>query len=383
METPSDRSLLSIPDPAGRIPDEDRIPVAVVGATGAVGQRMLLMLEAHPWFRVTAVHASERSAGRPYREAAGWIQNHPIPASIAELGVETVERIPDVPIAFSALDASVAGAVETAIASAGVLVVSNARSHRMDPTVPLLVPEVNPDHLELLDEQGFPGAGGIITNPNCSTIAVAMALAPLHRAFRIEAVQVTTLQALSGAGSTGLSAMAIHDNVIPFIDGEEEKLEAEPLKILGSLERDAESATVRAASFDVSAQCTRVPVSDGHLASLSVRFTDRPSPAEVERVLDEFRGVPQEHGLPLAPRRPIHLVRDRAGPQPRRHAGLEGGMAVSVGRVRSCPILGIRMVALAHNMIRGAAGGAILCAELALAEGCIEGLGPPVPVDDR
>jgi aspartate-semialdehyde dehydrogenase len=383
MNSLPDRPLLAIPDLARRIPDENRIPVAVVGATGAVGQRLILLLDAHPWFRVSAVTASPRSAGRPYGDVVNWVQGQPIPAAIYGMTVETADEPPGVPIAFSALDASVAGPVETALAADGILVVSNARSHRMDPTVPLLVPEVNPDHLALLDTQSFPGGGGIVTNPNCSTIGLAMALAPLHRAFRVEAVQVTTLQAMSGAGMTGLPALAIHDNVVPFIAGEEEKLEAEPLKILGELERDAEGCTVRAAELDISAQCTRVPVSDGHLATLSVRLTDRPSIAEVTRALEEFRGPPQEHGLPLAPRRPIHVIAELQGPQPRRHAGLEGGMAVSIGRLRPCPVLDLRMVVLSHNTVRGAAGGSVLCAELALAEGRVNGLKPPVPVDDR
>jgi aspartate-semialdehyde dehydrogenase len=383
MVSLADGALLSVPEQTRRIPEEDRIPVAVVGATGAVGQRMLLLLDAHPWFRVTAVSASPRSAGRPYHEVVPWAQERPIPPAVAAMKVGSTDEVPDVPIAFSALDASVAGPVETALASAGLLVVSNARSHRMDPTVPLLVPEVNPDHLALLETQPFPAPGGIVTNPNCSTIGLVMALAPLHRAFRIEAVQVTTLQAMSGAGMTGLSALAIHDNVIPWIDGEEEKLESEPRKILGALKRGGADRTVRSADITISAQCTRVPVSDGHLATVSMRFVDQPSIEDAKVVLEAFRGAPQEHGLPLAPRRPIHVVPEPQGPQPRRHAGLEGGMAVSVGRLRPCPVLDLRMVVLSHNTVRGAAGGSVLCAELALAEGRVHGRKPPVPVDDR
>jgi aspartate-semialdehyde dehydrogenase len=381
MPTPSETDRPLHADPAGRIADEDRIPVAVVGATGAVGQRMLRLLASHPWFRVTAVTASDRSAGRPYAEVVRWMQPTSMPPRVASLEVGRVQEVRDAVLAFSALDATVAGPVETALASTGVLVVTNAQSHRMDEHVPLLVPEVNAGHLALLERQSFPRGGGIVANPNCSAVGIALALAPLHRAFGLEAVHVTTLQGLSGAGAGGLSAQAIHDNVIPFIEGEEEKLESEPLRILGELDR--KRASVRAAEFTLSAQCTRVPVSHGHTATLSLRFRDAPSPQAAADVLRNFRGAPQEHGLPFAPRRPIHLVDDDAGPQPRLHADLEGGMAVAVGRIRSCPLQDLRMVVLSHDTLRGAAGGALLCAELALAEGRVRGLKPPVPVDDR
>ncbi len=348
--------------------------MAVLGATGAVGQRMVRLLDAHPWFRVALLTGSERSAGRRYDEAAQWTQDAPIPTAAAALRVGTNRDAVSagLPLAFSALDASVAGDVEREVAGSGTLVVSNARNHRMDPGVPLLVPEVNPDHLSLLDGAGGGAgarAGGIITNPNCSTIGIVMALAPLHRAVGVEAVHATTLQAISGAGMPGIPALSIHDNVVPFIAGEEEKLEREPAKILGEPGRPAR--------IRVSAQCTRVPVTDGHTAALSVKLGAPLAPDEAARLLAAFRGRPQELGLPSAPAAPIVVHGAEDAPQPRRHAGLGGGMAVSVGRIRPCPILDLRMVVLSHNTVRGAAGGAILCAELALAEGRVHGVTVP------
>ena len=348
----------------------DRIPVAVLGATGGVGQRFIRLLAHHPWFRVTAVTASERSEGRPYGEAVQWAQDAAIPADVVELPVLPTEVGPEVPIVFSALDASVAGPVETEFASAGVMVVTNARNHRMDPDVPLLVPEVNATHLELLKAQTFPNGGGIVANPNCSTIGLVLPLHALHRAFGVRQVNVVTLQAISGAGIPGVSSVAILDNVVPFIGGEEEKLENETRKILGELN----GSGVREADMTVSAQCTRVPVLDGHLEMVSVALEGSPSPAEVKEVLSAFRGEPQELELPSAPRQPIHVLEEESHPQPRLHRDLEGGMAVSVGRIRECPLLGTKMVLLSHNTIRGAAGGAILCAELAVAQGRVAGV---------
>lgn len=356
-----------------------RIPVGILGATGVVGQRLVRLLEDHPWFRLATVTASDRSAGMPYAEAARWIQSGPIPEEAARLKVRPTEPMAGVPLVFSALDSSVAGPLEERFAGAGILVVSNARNHRMDAQVPLLVPEVNPGHLDLMDVQDYPEGGGIITNPNCSTIGLSLVLGPLHAAFGVEAVQVVTLQALSGAGLPGHAALEMQDNVIPFISGEEEKLEEETLKILGS--RGEEGITP--AGFTVSAQCTRVPVSDGHTALVSVRFADPVSPEEAAALLASFRGVPQELGLPFAPRRPIHVLSDPRHPQPRLHRDLEQGMAASVGRIRPCRINHLRMAILSHNTVRGAAGGALLCGELAVAEEKIPGVRPPVPTDDR
>lgn len=351
------------------------IPVGVLGATGAVGQRLLTLLADHPWFRPAFLAASERSAGRPYREAAAWGQSAPVPDNVAEIEVRTVDDVPPaagLPLVYSALDASVAGPAELALARAGHLVVSNARSHRMDPTVPLLVPEVNPDHLGLLKAQGHDG-GGIVTNPNCSTIGLTMALAPLHDRFGLDAVQVVTLQALSGAGLGGPGALTMADNVVPYIPGEEEKLEREPHKILGRLG----DAGVAPAAFPVSAHCTRVPVTDGHLACVSVRLARSASLADVRSAWTEWRGEPQERQLPSAPRAPLRYIEDEAGPQPRLHRELDGGMAVSVGRLRPDSILDVRFVCLSHNTIRGAAGGALLCGELAAARGLVPGAEAP------
>ena len=349
---------------------DDRIPVGVLGATGSVGQRFIQLLTNHPWFRLTAVTASERSAGRTYADAVQWAQEDPIPEDVAGLTVLPTEVGPDVPIVFSALDAGIAGPVETEFASAGVMVVTNARNHRMDADVPLLVPEVNAPHLEMLSRQTFPGGGGIIANPNCSTIGLVIPLQALHRAFGVRQVNVVTLQAISGAGIPGVSSMAILDNVVPYIGGEEEKLESETRKILGGLN----GSGFQDAQVDVSAQCTRVPVLNGHLEMVSVSLVGSPVPSDVSEALGSFTGEPQDLDLPSAPRRPIHVLTDQSHPQPRLHRDLENGMAVSVGRVRECPLMGVKMALLSHNTIRGAAGGAILCAELAVAQDRISGV---------
>ena len=352
---------------------DERIPVGVLGATGSVGQRFVRMLAGHPWFRVTAVTASDRSAGRPYAEAVRWLQDTPIPQEVAGLTVLPTAVGPDVPIMFSALDSGVAGPVETDFAKAGVMVVSNAKNHRMDPDVPLLVPEVNAAHLALLDEQGFPEGGGIVTNPNCSTIGLVIPLRALDIAFGVRQVNVVTLQAISGAGVPGVASMEIMDNVIPYIGGEEDKLEKETRKILGAFQNGG----IREAEITVSAQCTRVPVMDGHLEMVSIGLARPASPAEVRAALAEFSGEPQELDLPTAPRKPIHVLDGADHPQPRLHRELDKGMAVSVGRIRECPLLDVKLALLSHNTIRGAAGGALLCAELAAAQGRIAGLQIP------
>ena len=352
---------------------DDRIPVGVLGATGSVGQRFVRLLHDHPWFRVAAVTASERSAGRPYGEAVQWAQEEFLPPEIAALEVLPTEPGFDAPLVFSALDASVAGEVESRFASEGVFVVSNARSHRMDPDVPLLVPEANPGHLDLLDTQSFPEGGGIVTNPNCSTIGLILPLRALHDAFGVRQVHVVTLQAISGSGIPGIPSMQILDNVVPYISGEEGKLEKETLKILGDLDGGA----IRNAEFIVSAQCTRVPVFDGHLEMVSVGLERPADPDEAIEVMSAFRGVPQELELPSAPLRPIHVLDGEDHPQPRLHRNLERGMAVSVGRVRPCSLFSLKMGLLSHNTVRGAAGGALLCAELALAQGRIPGIRRP------
>lgn len=352
----------------------ERIPVGVLGATGAVGQRFVSLLEAHPWFEVVWLGASERSAGQSYEEAARWIQDTPLPAEVAGRSVAECEP-PDeeIPLFFSALDSSVAGPLETRFAESGRLVVSNARNHRMDPDVPLLVPEVNADHLALLDRQSF-GGGGIITNPNCSTIGLVLALKPLHDRFGIEKVHVVTLQALSGAGVPGVASMEIADNVIPFIGGEEEKLESEPLKILG----DLEDGGVREAEIRIGAHCTRVPVTDGHTESIAVTLREPASAEDVVAAWNAWSGEPQRLGLPSAPERPVRYLPGAADPQPRLHRNLGRGMTVAVGRLRADPLFDWSFFGLSHNTVRGAAGGALLCAELAVARGVLDGISPPV-----
>jgi aspartate-semialdehyde dehydrogenase len=345
----------------------ERIDVGILGATGAVGQQFIALLAGHPWFRVSWLAASERSAGKRYGDLA-WRLPAALPAEVARLEVAALDAIDKSPsILFSALDSSVAGEAETAYASAGRLVVSNAKNHRMDPLVPLLIPEVNPDHLSLLDDQrkarGLKGTGGIVTNPNCSAINIALVLGAL-RQFEITKMLVTTLQALSGAGYPGVPSLDAVGNVIPYIGGaEEEKIETETRKLLGTYENGA----VQFAPFVVSASVNRVPVPDGHTAVMSLELAKKPSIEEVSAALAGFTAEPQQRGLPMAPNPPIvvHAAQDR--PQPRLDVHLGRGMTVTVGRIRPCPILGYKMVALGHNLVRGAAGAALLNAELIVA----------------
>jgi aspartate-semialdehyde dehydrogenase len=347
-----------------------KIPVAVLGATGAVGQRFIQLLAGHPWFEVAEVAASDRSAGKPYREAATWRQATALPDDVAGLTVRTVEGPFRSRLLFSGLDSSVAGEAEESLARQGHLVVSNARNHRMDPDVPLLIPEVNPDHLAALEAQRKRQGGGcIVTNPNCSVIGFAMALAPLHRAFGVEAAVVVTLQALSGAGYPGVASLDATDNVVPYIGGgEEEKIEAEPRKILGRFE----GGRFVDADFTLSASVHRVAVTDGHTMAAFVRLRRKARPEDAREALAAFRGEPQERKLPSAPQRPIHVLDGADRPQPRLDRDRENGMAVSVGRVRPDAIFDLRLEALVHNTIRGAAGAAILNAELMHARGLLQ-----------
>jgi len=347
---------------------ERRIDVGVLGATGMVGQQFVLQLANHPWFRLTWLGASERSAGQRYGEAAPWRLPTPPPREVAEMRVEAAQPGNAPELVFSAMDASVAGEIEQAFARSGHVVVSNSRNHRLDADVPLLIPEVNGDHIGLIAKQralrGWPGA--IVTNPNCSTVFLAMALAPL-RVFGLQSVIVTTLQALSGAGYPGVASLDAVANVIPFIDGEEAKMETETKKILGALAGDH----IEPHPVAVSAQTTRVPVINGHTESIAVSLEARPSIDDVREALLRFSGPPQRHGLPTAPLQPIVYLPEQNRPQPRLDVDRDHGMTVSIGRLRTCPVLGYKFIALGHNTVRGAAGAAALNAELLVAEGVL------------
>jgi len=339
-----------------------KFPVGILGATGAVGQRFVQLLADHPWFEVVELAASDRSAGKPYREACTWRLSGVPPEAAGATTVTTCEGPFRAKVLFSGLDSSVAGEVEAALADKGCAVISNARNHRMDPDVPLLIPEINPDHLDALTVQRQRTRGGyIVTNPNCSVVGLAMALAPLHRAFGVKEVAVATLQALSGAGYPGVASMDVADNIVPYIGGgEEEKIEAEPRRILGRFDGKA----FVPAPFPISAAVHRVAVSDGHTMAVFLRLERKASAADAVRALAEFRGEPQERRLPTAPRQPIHVLDAPDRPQPRLDRDREGGMAVSVGRVREDRTFDLKLEALVHNTIRGAAGAAILNAEL-------------------
>jgi aspartate-semialdehyde dehydrogenase len=348
-----------------------RIPVGILGATGAVGQKFVKLLEKHPWFELADVAASDRSAGKKYAEAVSWRQYSPIPGFLKDTTVKACEPDLDCRVVFSGLDSSIAGEVEEKFARAGYIVLSNSRNHRMDDDVPLLVPEVNHEHLELISVQrrhrGWSGA--IVTNPNCSVAGLVMPLAALHRAFGVNRLVVATLQALSGAGYPGPSAIDLVGNVLPYIGGgEEEKVETEPLKILGKLEVDS----IRPADFRISAHTNRVDVEDGHMACVSVELNKKAPPSEVAGVIAGFSSLPQELHLPTAPERPIIVTEERDRPQPRFDRDAGAGMSAVVGRIRPCPVFDIRFVVLSHNTIRGAAGAAILNAELMKATGYLD-----------
>jgi aspartate-semialdehyde dehydrogenase len=341
------------------INSHNKIPVGILGATGSVGQKFVELLENHPWFEITALAASEHSSNRPYREAVNWFMQTPIPANVAQMPVQCCDPVLDCQVVFSGLDSSVAGEIETKFAEVGYIIISNSKNHRFDTDVPLLIPEVNSDHLELVKHQKY-GKGMIITNPNCSTIGLVIALKPLIDSFGLESVNIVTMQALSGAGYPGVSALDCVDNVLPFISGEEEKIETEPLKILGKYE----NVRIKNINLEISAQCNRVPVIDGHLECVSVKLKTKATPDDIKQSWIEFTSEPQHLNLPFAPQNPIHYFEDDHFPQPKLHRNIDKGMAVSIGRLRKCNILDYKFVLLSHNTIRGAAGGAILNAEL-------------------
>lgn len=336
-----------------------KIPVGILGATGMVGQKFVELLASHPWFEITAVAASDRSIHKPYKTTIHWTSATPLPKQIGDMPISAC--LPDLPckLVFSALDSRVAGEIETAFAQAGYIVISNARNHRMDAQVPLLIPEVNPEHFKLVDAQHFhPGA--ILTNPNCSTIGICLALKPMLDQWGLEAAHIVTLQALSGAGYPGVASMDILDNVIPFIEGEEDKIENEPLKILGWLEKDQ----IIPNSLKISAQCNRIAVSDGHMACLSVKLKKKAKKEDIIQAWTQFQAEPQHLKLPTAPSQPIVYHEEANYPQPKLHRNLGNGMAISIGRLRECSLYDWKFNILSHNTVRGAAGGALLIAEM-------------------
>lgn len=346
----------------------NRYKVGILGATGAVGQKFIEILDGHPWFEISVLAASERSAGKKYRDAVNWIGSRGIPSDVAEMEVVEAKPELDCDFVFSGLDASVAGEVEGAFAAAGYPVISNARNYRMQDDVPLLIPEVNPDHTQLVASQKWGSGGFVVTNPNCSTVGLVSALRPLVDSFGVEAVQVTTMQALSGAGYPGVSSLDAVGNVVPYIGGEEEKMQTEPLKLLGVIS----NGSIVPASIKISAQCNRVPVIDGHLETVSVKLKSKASVEDVRRAFLGFRNPIEDLGLPTSPDHLFQVFEDPRFPQPRRHAEAGRGMQVSIGRIRECPVLDFRFVVLVHNTIRGAAGGAVLNAELLIKQGYLK-----------
>jgi aspartate-semialdehyde dehydrogenase len=346
--------------------------VAVLGATGAVGQSFVRLLAGHPWFELAEVAASERSAGRTYAEAARWIGGDIIPAEVARMTVLPCDpRQVTSEIVFSALDSSVAGDAEPAFARAGRTVLTNAKNYRMDPDVPLVIAEVNPSHLGVLTAQrrGRGWTGAIVANGNCASIVAALPLAAIHQRFGITKVMVMTMQAISGAGYPGVPSLDILGNVIPFINDEEPKIEVEIRKFLGTLDGDS----IRSADFTVSAHANRVPVENGHTVCMSVGLQSPADAVDVGRAIAEWRGAEEVHGLPSAPEFPLVLTTEPDQPQPRRQVNMGAGMSVVVGRVRRDPILDVKLVAMGHNVIRGAAGASVLNAELLMHRGLLGG----------
>ncbi len=345
-----------------------RIEVGILGATGMVGQHFIKFLDGHPLFHLTWLGASERSAGKRYSDAAKWHLGGAPPADIANRKVEDAKPGNAPKLVFSAMDAGVATEIEQAFAAAGHVVVSNSRNHRMEQDVPLLVPEINPDHLGLVaGQQSARGwKGKIVTNPNCSTIVLTMGLAPLMQ-FGVTKIIATTMQAISGAGYPGVPSMDILGNVIPYIGNEEEKMQEETQTILGTFAGDRISPL----AATVSAHCNRVAVVDGHTVTVSVEFNTKPTEKDLRHAFDSFKGLPQDRELPSAPKRPVQYMVEADRPQPRKDVERERGMAAFVGRLRPCPVFDWKFVALGHNTVRGAAGAAVLNAELMQSEGLL------------
>ena len=348
----------------------EKFRVGILGATGMVGQRFVQLLENHPQFIITALAASDRSQGKRYDQVCSWRLTSEMPATAAALVVQPPEPPLDCDLVFSSLPGNMARDVEGAFARAGYPVISNSSAYRMDADVPLLIPEVNHEHLSLLEaqRQSLDSGGFVVTNPNCSTIMLALALAPLHARFGVEKVMTTTMQALSGAGYPGVASLDTLDNVLPFIESEEEKIESETRRILGNLKGNL----VQPAAFEVSAQCNRVNVSDGHMATVSVKLVESAGLEAVRHVLSSFTSLPQELGLYSAPEQPIIVRTEQNRPQPKLDRDAGNGMSITVGRLRPDPVFDHRFVVLSHNTIRGAAGAAILNAELLVAKGWLQ-----------
>lgn len=344
----------------------DKIRVAVLGATGCVGQKFIQKLVQHPWFDLVAVCASERSVGRPYGEVVHWLMETPLPDDVAAMIIEPCHPSQNCQIVFSGLDSTVAGVIEAAYAQAGYAVISNSSHYRMAPQVPLVIGEVNPDHLALVKKQNFE-KGLIVTNPNCSAIGLTLALKPVYDLCGIEALHVTTFQSVSGAGYPGVASLDILDNVIPYISGEEEKLQQEPLKLLGRLTEEG----IEPAQFVISAQCNRVPVTTGHLATVSIKLKEKVEPSRLIAAWRGFRAEPQERILPSAPFHPLYYFEEKSYPQPKLHRSLEKEMGVAIGGLRACPLFDYKFTVLSHNTMRGAVGSALLNAELLVKQGYI------------
>jgi aspartate-semialdehyde dehydrogenase len=346
---------------------QTKISVGILGATGIVGQRFVQMLERHPWFEVAWLAASDRSEGRKYADAVRWKLRTPIPTRVAEMNVSPAQPQGAPKIIFAALDAAIAAELEPRFAAAGCAVVTNSSALRMQSDVPLVIPEVNPDHIQLIEHQAWRSKSGgfVVTNPNCSAIGLVMALAPLEQRFGIETVMAVTMQAVSGAGYPGVASLDILGNVIPYIPKEEEKMEEETRKLLGRLN----GAGIVPGSFAMSAQCNRVAVEDGHTESVSVKLKKKARPEEMIAAWNSFRSVPQELRLPSAPDQPVQYTSSVDRPQPRLDADFGAGMTATVGRLRPCGVLDWKFTVLSHNVIRGAAGAALLNAELLKAKG--------------
>jgi aspartate-semialdehyde dehydrogenase len=351
-----------------------KLDVAVLGATGAVGQRFIQLLEKHPWFRVAEVVGSSRSAKRPYGEATNWVLDGSVPISVADLTVKSLDDNLESPLVFSALPKEAADPREIELADAGHVVCTNASTNRMLEDVPLLLPEANADHIQLIDVQrakrGWT-SGALVANSNCTAMPVVMALAPL-RQFGVQKILVVSAQAVSGAGYPGVASLDILDNIIPYVGGDENKLETETLRMLGQLNGEQVSWLPAI----VSATCTRVPVTDGHIVNVSIELRDNPSLSDIIEAWTTFRPSELVSQLPSAPTPPLHYLPQVDRPQTRRDRDAGHGMATSIGRLRECPLLGYKFAALSHNTIRGAAGCSILNAELLSVTGYIKGFSP-------